>query len=166
MKKISLLIILIFSAVCGFAQTSDSIKVEAKPQPKPLTQIQRDSLLIDIEDHLEYIADVIVENRVYKRDIGRYKIYRTTNIYNNLKLDTKTGRVTAIQISLGESENRMEYEICDAIETDYKYQIVGRFELYPTGNNYNFILLDTMFGLAYQVQWSTKSKECGRWFIY
>ena len=29
MKKISLLIILIFSAVCGFAQTSDSIKVEA-----------------------------------------------------------------------------------------------------------------------------------------
>lgn len=163
MKKLSLLIILFFSAVCGFAQTPDSVKVVEKPQPKPLTQEQRDSLLTSIQENVDYISDVFFDKKKY---LGRYKVYRTTNIYNNLKLDTSTGRITALQIGVGNSADRMEYEICDAIETDYDLQIVGRFELYPTGNNYNFILLDTMFGRSYQVQWSTKSDECGRWRIF
>lgn len=55
---------------------------------------------------------------------------------------------------------------CDAIETDYDWMIVGRYELYPTGNNYNFILIDTIFGRSYQVQWSTESNQCGKWRIW
>ena len=31
----------------------------------------------------------------------------------------------------------------------------GRFELYPTKNMYNFVLIDTQRGFTYQVQWST-----------
>lgn len=30
----------------------------------------------------------------------------------------------------------------------------GRFELYPTSNNYNFVMLDRLKGYTYQVQWS------------
>lgn len=30
----------------------------------------------------------------------------------------------------------------------------GRFELYPTNNNYNFVMLDRLKGYTYQVQWS------------
>lgn len=163
MKKLSLLIILFFSAVCGFAQTPDSVKVVEKPQPKPLTQEQRDELLTDIQVDVDYISEIFFDKKKY---LGRYKVYPTTNLYNSLKLDTSTGRVTALQIGVGSSTDRMEYEICDDIETDYGFQIVGRYELYPTGNNYNFILLDTMYGYAYQVQWSTKSDERGRWRIY
>ena len=35
----------------------------------------------------------------------------------------------------------------------------GRFKLYPTDNNYNFIMVDVINGFTYQVQWSTKSDE-------
>ena len=37
----------------------------------------------------------------------------------------------------------------------------GRFELYPTQNMYNFILLDKVKGGTWQVQWSAKEKERG-----
>ena len=168
MKKLSLLIVLLFSAVCGFAQTTDSVKIAVKP--KSLTQEQRDSLQTNIHDDLSYISNGFYDVKKYairsNKSVGRYKVYRTTNLYNSLKLDTASGRVTALQISVGDSKVRMEYEICDALETDYDYQIVGRYELYPTSNNYNFILIDTMYGYAYQVQWSTKNEECGRWGIY
>ena len=35
----------------------------------------------------------------------------------------------------------------------------GRFKLYPTDNNYNFIMVDVINGNTYQVQWNTKSKK-------
>ena len=35
----------------------------------------------------------------------------------------------------------------------------GRFKLYPTGNMYNFIMVDVINGRTWQVQWSTKENE-------
>ena len=35
----------------------------------------------------------------------------------------------------------------------------GRFKLYPTGNMYNFIMVDVEMGDTWQVQWSTKENE-------
>ena len=35
----------------------------------------------------------------------------------------------------------------------------GRFKLYTTDNNYNFIMVDVINGNTYQVQWNTKSKK-------
>ena len=35
----------------------------------------------------------------------------------------------------------------------------GRFKLYPTGNMYNFIMVDVINGRSWQVQWSTKKDE-------
>lgn len=35
----------------------------------------------------------------------------------------------------------------------------GRFELYPTQNMYNFILLDGVEGKTWQVQWSTEPEN-------
>ena len=35
----------------------------------------------------------------------------------------------------------------------------GRFKLYPTGNMYNFIMVDTIDGRTFQVQWSIKEEE-------
>ena len=49
--------------------------------------------------------------------VGRYKVYPTTNVYNSLKLDTATGKVTALQISLGDTYG-MEYNIADAVVPD------------------------------------------------
>ena len=95
--------------------------------------------------------------------IGRYKIYPTENAYTSLKLDTATGKVTALQIGINQQSSRMEYEICGEVTS---YEIIGRFELYPTSNMYNFILLDTIYGRAYQIQWNTNKKSRGMWRIY
>lgn len=156
MKKIYLIFISLIVAVLNVnGQNPDSIKVATKP----LTDIQRDSLLTNIEKNVYHIAD----DAFWKNRIGRYKVYKTSNIYNSLKLDTATGRITALQIGITDDKSRFEYSVCNAVDPDSK--TVGRYELYPTGNNYNFILIDTILGLAYQVQWSTKNEQCGIWLI-
>jgi hypothetical protein len=46
-----------------------------------------------------------------------------------------------------------------SLEKILEYRTVaknGRFKLYPTGNMYNFIMVDVINGKTYQVQWSTK----------
>ena len=35
----------------------------------------------------------------------------------------------------------------------------GRYKLYPTDNNYNFIMVDVIDGLTWQVQWSTEADK-------
>ena len=160
MKKISLIFISFIAVVLNAnGQTLDSVKVATKP----LTDIQRDSLLTNIGQNVRIIAD---ETTGLKNKVGRYKVYRTTNIYNSLKLDTASGRITALQIGINNDKSRFEYTVCNAIEDDPKWRIIGRYELYPTGNNFNFILIDTILGQAYQVQWSTKNEECGIWVIW
>lgn len=160
MKKICLIFISFIAVVLDAnGQTLDSVKVATKP----LTDIQRDSLLTNIGQNVRIIAD---ETTGLKNKVGRYKVYRTTNIYNSLKLDTASGRITALQIGINNDKSRFEYTVCNAIEDDPKWRIIGRYELYPTGNNFNFILIDTILGQAYQVQWSTKNEECGIWVIW
>lgn len=88
--------------------------------------------------------------------IMRYKLYPTFNRYNFLKLDTQTGRVTIVQYDV-QGDNEFEYflDIVRPYIPD-SLQVVGRFELYPTRNNYTFIMLDQIDGQAYHVQWSTE----------
>ena len=42
---------------------------------------------------------------------------------------------------------------------DDAIKINGRFELYPTSNNWTFILLDPIDGDAYHVQWGHSKKD-------
>lgn len=158
MKKITFIFfILTLCVLHAYGQDTDSY-VEIVTQP--LTEIQRDSLLTNIAKNTYHIADeTILQNKV-----GRYKVYRTSNIYNSLKLDTATGRITALQIGIDSDKKRFEYSVCDAVYPDG--EIIGRYELYPTGNNYNFILIDTIFGYSYQIQWTLNDEECGRWRIW
>ena len=151
MKKFIFLIIVLLSTTHLKAQTADSLTTTSKTE-----------ILAVIKDDSMVSSDTVDMRKL----VGRYKVYRTTNIYNNLKLDTATGEITALQIGLNNNESCFEYLICSALELDPNLQIVNRYELYPTGNSYNFILIDTIYGTSYQVQWSTKSSECGRWRIW
>ena len=161
MKRVVVFILCIFVGCEIFAQNADTIKVSPKPQL--LSQEQRDSLLMRISKSADTVAASTVG---IKECVGRYKMYRTSSIYINLKLDTATGEIMAVQIGMDKKSSRMEYVICEAMtnigsDTDN----IGRYELYPTGNYYNFILLDTAFGAIYQVQWSTNREECFRVII-
>ena len=146
MKRIVLLISLLMMFVPIWGQTnSAAVK---------LTDAQRDSVITRIQRASSFIANTHMVGGV-----GRYKVYSTANVYTSLKLDTATGEVSALQINLGETL-AMEYIVADAVVPDER--LIGRFELYPTQNHYNFILLDTVYGFAYQVQWSTDISKCMR----
>lgn len=93
--------------------------------------------------------------------VDRWKLYPTTNIYNSLLLDTCTGAITIVQWSL-ESDTEFKVKLCDSLlwESDDS-SIIGRFELYATPNMYQFVMINTINGDAYHVQWGTDSGH--RW---
>ena len=87
-----------------------------------------------------------------------YKLYPTQNMYTFLELNTVTGQIWIVQWST--SGNRMKYTLSEE-EQIYAWddRIAGRFELYPTENMYNFVMLDNIKGYCYQVQWSFEENE-------
>lgn len=80
-----------------------------------------------------------------------YKMYKTQNYHNQLRLNTMTGEVLQIQ------DDGQSWEICSA------RQILGdkedRFCLYETQNMWTFIMLDTYTGKNWQIQFSVKGEE-------
>lgn len=89
----------------------------------------------------------------------RYKLYKTENLYNMLRLDTKTGKIKQVQWSL-DSYKEFTVVINDQDFSRAGY-VSGCFELYPTNNMYQFILMDTKDGRMWHVQWGTGNNE--RW---
>lgn len=97
----------------------------------------------------------------------RFKMYQTKHDYILLKLDTATGQVWMVQFGMGDKSSRRQIVVDDTSPLDgSEPEINGRFELYPTNNMYNFILIDNFVGTTYQVQWHTESNKRFRKFIH
>ena len=95
--------------------------------------------------------------------VDRYRLYPTKNFWIFIKLDTQTGRMWLVQFSIDDEEKRGEAVLSSINLASSLFsgdilsdstEVNGRFELYPTQNTFNFILLDQLRGRAYQVQWS------------
>lgn len=80
-----------------------------------------------------------------------YKLYKTQNIHNQLRLNTCTGAVTQIQ------DDGQRWDFVDDIEPEGEW--TNRFRLYETENIWTFIELDTFTGRLWQVQFSARSTE-------
>lgn len=91
-------------------------------------------------------------------EVARYKLYPTANMWTFLKLDTRNGRIWQVQWSL-EDDNRFETALSSYSVIWKDEEVNGRFILYPTTNNYNFIMLDQVNGKTYQVQWSPEYEK-------
>lgn len=90
----------------------------------------------------------------------RYKLYPTENIYTFLQLDTKTGMIEQVQWSL--DSNDEGYVTINGDDLTYGFGLgSGSFELYPTKNLYQFILLNKTTGMKWHVQWGMESSK--RW---
>lgn len=87
-----------------------------------------------------------------------YELYPTKNMYNFLKLNTSDGRITQVQYSIDKDEARFECSLNSLPLVDASQAQNGRFKLYPTQNIYTFLLLDTINGRTWQVQWSLDNK--------
>lgn len=87
------------------------------------------------------------------QQIPIFKLYPTSNMWTFIKLDTRSGRMWQVQFSVKGDEYRFETPLnLKSLTTDIATS--GRFELYPTQNMYNFILLDSRDGRTWQIQWS------------
>ena len=92
------------------------------------------------------------------QDVMSYKLYPTSNMWTFLKLDTRNGKIWQVQFSVKGDDYRFESPLNTAsLISDGKES--GRFELYPTQNMYNFILLDAVDGRTWQIQWSTEPES-------
>lgn len=86
-----------------------------------------------------------------------FKLYPTDNMWTFIKLDTRNGKMWQVQFSVKGDDYRFEIPLNTiALATD---SVNGRFELYPTQNMFNFILLDKIEGATWQVQWSTEPEN-------
>ncbi len=113
-----------------------------------------------------YIDSLLNVNNAYLDQIeldlslkGRFKLYQTDNIYTFLRLDTKTGKIDQIQWSL--DENKEGIVTINGSNLSYSGYGSGTFELYPTKNMYQFLLLDKTDGRVWHVQWGMESSK--RW---
>ena len=156
MKK-TVFFLLLISAIgvnAQTAKTTTSVKTVKHEQ-------KVDSLLSKI-DTLLMINNQLLEHLEINTSLkGRYKLYQTENIYTLLQLDTKTGKIEQVQWSLDSDKEGTMTINNDDLSWGYGYGS-GSFELYPTQNMYQFILIDKTDGRKWHVQWGT-SGDKSRW---
>ncbi len=87
-----------------------------------------------------------------------YKIFPTKNMWNFIKLNTKTGQMWQVQFDVN-GKDRFQTDLNILPLVIKEKQVDNRFTLYPTQNTWTFILLDQIDGNTWQVQWAIKSKD-------
>ena len=129
--------------------------------------IQQDIPTLSAKDSLLLGEMYRLVSRANFTALPRFKMYKTDNMYNLIKLDTATGQLWQVQYEMNKDAEAMVVPIDDySLLGQYENEVEGRFELYPTNNSHTFILLDTKWGATYQVQWSTKPDNRFRVRIY
>lgn len=120
------------------------------------------SKLDSICNEVKQIAQMIARTRVDKAFDNRFKLYPTQNMFTFLQLDTSNGKIQQVQWNL-DSDKEFSITLND-IDLTYGMFLGNwseRFELYPTQNMFQFILLDKTSGSKWHVQWGME--ESKRW---
>lgn len=156
MKRKLLFLIMGLISFSGIAQTTNKV-----PTATSREQSQKINNLLSKIDTLLTINNMLLEHLEINTSLkGRYKLYQTDNIYTLLQLDTKTGKIEQVQWSL-ESANEGSLSINDNDLSYGEGYGSGSFELYPTKNMYQFILIDKTDGRKWHVQWGIGENK--RW---
>lgn len=160
MRKIILGVFLVMS-VCVYSQktsTSTAVKTTVSQDSKHNERV--DSMLNRL-DTLVQVTNMWLEQIELDHSLkNRYKLYQTENIYTLLKLDTKTGRIEQVQWSL--DSNKEGTMTINDVDLTYGYgKGSNSFELYPTKNMYQFILINKTDGKMWHVQWGMEKSK--RW---
>ncbi len=144
-KRILTTLLIVASCLLNFGQKKTNSTTTNSNSPSKVEKMsKKDTILFEYMD--TYVSQL--------RD-PQYEIYPTTNTWNFLKLNTRTGQITIVQFSVESDSNRMEYSLNDNSLLRYNdEEICGRFKLIPTKNHWNFLLLDQIDGRVWQVQWS------------
>ena len=151
-KKIFILMTLAMLSLTSFGQKV-SKPVTTRSSEAKVSQVNHrtDSLMTRVDSLIQatnmWLEQIELDNSLK----NRYKLYQTDNIYTLLQLDTKTGQIEQLQWSL-DSNNEGSVTI-NGDDLTYGYgHGSNSFELYPTKNMYQFILLDKTSGKRWHVQ--------------
>lgn len=167
MKKLIILITLVLGvSFASFSQVviDTTIIEQAKLDSINHAKAKQDSIDVawrHYKDSVETarqqaLLDYATEMQEETKGIPRYKMYQTENIHILLKLDTRRGKVWMVQYEMNDTK-AMEIPIEYFSIVGERWGWNGRFELYPTKNIYNFIMIDDFDGTTFQVQWDTNS---------
>lgn len=147
MRKTLLYLLLMCLPILGKAQTKESQK-------------QQDSLYLEVKD----IGKQLAKKFVGEMFCNNFKLYKTENIYIFLQLNTSNGKIKQVQWNL--DRNKEFTKVLNDVDLTFGINIGNysdRFELYPTQNMYQFLLLDKAFGSMWHVQWGFEEKK--RWIV-
>lgn len=143
----------------GMAQT-----VGKKQESTSSSQGKNIYALLSKIDTLLTINNMLLEQIEIDSSLkGRFKLYKTENNFNFLELDTKTGKIKQVQWSLDEKNEGSS--VINNVDLSWGTGYgSGSFELYPTSNIFQFILIDKTNGRKWHVQWGLENAN--RWIRY
>lgn len=91
-----------------------------------------------------------------------YRLFKTQNMWNQLLIDTRDGRVWQVAFTIDKDGYRGKVPINSSPLVNPP-GTVGRFTLYPTQNLWTYLILDTEEGAVWQCQFSLEKD--GRFII-
>ncbi|GHV01157.1 hypothetical protein FACS1894159_08480 [Bacteroidia bacterium] len=153
-RLVQTIVVAVFLMLPSISYAQD-VLVDSLQMNETTKQQKDDEPEISFEKKVDQILMFIAE---HTRSEEYYKLYPTTNIWTSIKLDTRTGKLWQVQFSIGD-DNRFQTSINSTDLTSGLDTKAGRFELYPTQNIHNFLLLDRATGRLWQAQWSTQAKN-------
>jgi hypothetical protein len=157
-KKTILLSITLVISLCTFAQKFSKSPTKLVVIKASSSNLHMDSLMMRVDSLIKVTNNWLKQIELDNSKKNRYKLYKTENIYTFLQLDTMTGQIEQFQWSLDlNSEGSVTINGDDLA---YGYSS-NSFELYPTNNLYQFILLDKTTGQKWHVQWGIEASR--RW---
>ena len=111
------------------------------------------------KDSLRTVQDIERKAEIIQLEAPIYKLFPTQNTWASLKLDTRNGRIWQVHYSISKEGYEGTLSINPYLLVLPEEEINGRFNLYPTENMYNFILLDQINGNTYKVQWHNEDDK-------
>lgn len=159
MKKFLFFLLILSIPFLGMAQ-----KVGKKQESTSSSQGKNIYALLSKIDTLLTINNMLLEQIEIDSSLkGRFKLYKTENMFNFLELDTKTGKIKQVQWSLDEKNEGSS--VINNVDLSWGTGYgSGSFELYPTSNIFQFILIDKTNGRKWHVQWGIENVK--RWIRY
>ena len=159
MKKFLFFLLILSIPFLGMAQT-----VGKKQESTSSSQGKNIYALLSKIDTLLTINNMLLEQIEIDSSLkGRFKLYKTENNFNFLELDTKTGKIKQVQWSLDDKNEGSS--VINNVDLSWGTGYgSGSFELYPTSNIFQFILIDKTNGRKWHVQWGLENAN--RWIRY
>lgn len=106
---------------------------------------------------------LLIRGDFQQRIDARYRLFKTRNNWTFLELDTATGRMWQLQFSVSDAPAGRWMLNGLVLAADGK---PGRFTLYETPNDWNYILLDQDTGRTWQAQFTVdEDSHRGIWEI-